>query len=112
MGEEVGTNGDQSTTPLNDSQVTQKDEKEGHLEKMTDYKSYAKGLMDIALLSANANQLRHALELCAPFRNLLIVLLSISIVLQLIASGILLVERMTFKKEEYSKCHKYDNFVC
>ena len=42
MGEEVGTNGDQSTTPLNDSQVTQKDEKEGHLEKMTDYKSYAK----------------------------------------------------------------------
>jgi hypothetical protein len=65
--------------------------------------------MDIALLSANANQLRHALELCAPFRNLLIVLLSMSIVLQVIASGILLVERITFKKEEYSKCHKYDN---
>jgi hypothetical protein len=41
MGEENGPT-DQSTTPLNDSQVTQKDEKEGHLEKMTDYKSYAK----------------------------------------------------------------------
>ena len=63
--------------------------------------------MDIALLSANANQLRHALELCAPFRNLLIVLLSMSIVLQVIASGVLLIERLTYKKEDYAKCHKY-----
>ena len=62
--------------------------------------------MDIALLSANANQLRHALELCAPFRTLLIILLSISIVLQVIASGILLIERLTFRKEDYSKCNK------
>ena len=39
-----------------------------HLEKMTDFKSYSKGLMDIALLTANANQLRHTLEICEPFR--------------------------------------------
>ena len=38
------------------------------------------GLMDIALLSANANQLRHAMELCAPYRSLLITLFSLSIV--------------------------------
>merc|ERR1719308_456290 len=60
--------------------------------------------MDIALLTANANQLRHSLELCAPYRTLLIILLSISIVLQVIASGILLIERLTFKKEDYSRC--------
>ena len=29
---------------------------------------YAQGLMDIALLTANANQLRHTLEICEPFR--------------------------------------------
>ena len=40
--------------------------------------------MDIALLSANANQLRHALELCAPYRTLLIVLFSLSILLQVV----------------------------
>ena len=64
--------------------------------------------MDIALLTANANQLRHALELCEPFKSLLIVLLSLSIFLQIVASAILLLERLMFKKEEYSKCHKYD----
>ena len=52
-----------------------------HLEKMTNYKScskvtkainlkksFFKGLMDIALLTANANQLRHTMELCEPLR--------------------------------------------
>ena len=37
--------------------------------------------MDMALLSSNANQLRHALDLCAPYRSLLIVLLSLSSIL-------------------------------
>ena len=61
------------------------------------------GLMDIALLSANANQLRHAMELCAPYRSLLIVLFSVSIVLQVVASCILLVERITCKKKDFVK---------
>merc|ERR1719206_178278 len=108
MGDAVGPGGDQARTPLNESQGSQKAANQEHLERMTDYKSYAKGLMDIALLSANANQLRHALELCAPFRTLLIILLSISIVLQVIASGILLIERLTFRKEDYCKCNKYN----
>merc|ERR1719347_2030059 len=64
--------------------------------------------MDIALLTANANQLRHSLELCAPYRILLITLLSISIFLQVIASGVLLIERITCKKQEYQKCVKYN----
>ena len=62
------------------------------------------GLMDIALLSANANQLRHAMELCAPYRSLLIVLFSLSIVLQVVASCLLLVERITCRKKDYVKC--------
>ena len=59
--------------------------------------------MDIALLSANANQLRHAMELCAPYRTLLIVLFSLSITLQVVASCLLLVERVTTKKKDYTK---------
>jgi len=78
------------------------------LDKMSEYKTYAKGLMDIALLSANANQLRHALELCAPFKILLIVLLTISILLQITASAILCIENIKRRRKDYSKCHKYN----
>ena len=67
--------------------------------------------MDIALLSANANQLRHALELCAQFRVFLVILLSISIILQVICSTILVIERMTCKHENFAKCHKYVAFA-
>ena len=42
MDEVVGPNGDQARTPLNESQSSQQDTKQEHLEKMTDYKSYAK----------------------------------------------------------------------
>ena len=68
--------------------------------------------MDIALLSANANQLRHALELCAPFKILLIVLLTISILLQITASAILCIENIKRRRKDYSKCHKYVILIC
>jgi len=84
------------------------DDENFHLLKISDYKTYCKGLMDIALLSANANQLRHALELCAPYRTLLIVLFSLSIVLQVVAGVLLLVERLTCKKKDYVSCHRYN----
>ena len=101
------------------------DDATAHLEKISDYKTYCKvrhlsypcrfpgpkmynlrpqGLMDIALLSANANQLRHAMDLCAPYRSLLIVLISLSIILQVVASCLLLVERITCRKKDYVKC--------
>merc|ERR1712034_11022 len=83
-------------------------EPEDHLKKISEYKTFALGLMDIALLSANANQLRESLELCGPYRPLMITLLTISIVLQVIASAILIKERATYKKEEYKKCHQYN----
>jgi len=79
-----------------------------HLQKISDFKTYAKGLMDIALLTANANQLRHAFELCMPFRTILIVLLTTSIVLQVFASCLLLVERLTVRKKDYKRAHIYN----
>ena len=84
---------------------------EDHLKKISEYKTFALGLMDIALLSANANQLRESLELCGPYRPLMITLLTISIVLQVISSAILMVERVTYKKEDYKKCHQYNATV-
>ncbi|XP_023320830.1 ninjurin-2-like [Eurytemora carolleeae] len=79
-----------------------------HLEKMGDYKSYAKGLMDIALISANANQLRTALEYPVPYSTILASMIAVSILLQVIATLLLVIERMTCKKHDYVRCHKYN----
>ena len=46
-------------------------------------KNFAKGLVDIALLTANANQLTHAIQLQNESMKILItVLISLSIILQ------------------------------
>ena len=67
--------------------------------------------MDIALLSANANQLRHALELCAQFRVFIVVLLSTSTIFQVISSILLVIENQTCNSENYSRCNKYVDFA-
>ena len=82
-----------------------------HLVRMSDYQAYCKGLMNIALLSANASQLREAIELCQPMKTIIITMMSLSITLQVLASGLLVVERMTCKKEDYIKCHKYNVMI-
>merc|ERR1711892_1290930 len=109
------TDGDQTVLIMpRDDDVKNDDpptEPEDHLKKISEYKTFALGLMDIALLSANANQLRESLELCGPYRPLMITLLTISIVLQVISSAILMVERVTYKKEDYKKCHQYNATV-
>merc|ERR1712242_73452 len=87
------------------------DDPSEHLVKMSDYQAYCKGLMNIALLSANASQLREAIELCQPMKTIIITLMSLSISLQVAASGLLVVERMTCKKEDYIKCHKYNVMI-
>ena len=89
-----------------DSRSKWGDDDNYHLKKITDYKTYAKGLMDIALLSANANQLRHAIQLCYPFNLVMVTLLSLSIILQVIASSILLIERLTISSKDYAKVKK------
>lgn len=81
------------------------DEKMKYFGKMTQYKTYAKGLMDIALLTANSNQLRHAIDMCSPY---IIVLLLFSIVLQVVSSILLFLERQCFKQGGYAKCNKYN----
>ena len=86
----------ESLLPQQESQTEDADNDAEHLEKMADYKSYAKvfiyqffstiilhqGLMDIALLSANANQLRNAFDICEPFRTPMVVMILLSILLQ------------------------------
>jgi len=55
-------------------------------------KTVAQGMMDIALLSANANQLRYVLEIgkTHPYYYQSIALISISIILQVIEAKIYL----------------------
>ena len=58
--------------------------------------------VDIAYMLSTVNQLRHALELAAPWpRDFLIVLLSLSFVLQVAASALLLTESIMCRKDDY-----------
>ena len=99
---------EEANKPLNSKG---EDDASDNLEKIADYQSYAKGLMNLALLSANASQLREATELCLPTRTVVISLLCLSIMFQLVASSLLVVERLTCKGEEYNKCHKYNVMI-
>jgi len=92
-----------------DSEVPMSDQdKIDHLEKISDYIAYGKSLMSIALLSANANQLRYALELESDYRILLVVLLSMSILLQVVAAFLLFVSRNSYKTQDYNRAHRYN----
>merc|ERR1719416_384228 len=76
-----------------------------HLEKISDYIAYGKSLMSIALLTANANQLRFAFELDSDYRIFLVIL---SILLQVIASILLFITRYSYKSQQYQKAHRYN----
>merc|ERR1712243_401029 len=56
------------------------------LKKLSDYKTLSKGLMDIALLTANCAQLRQVLDHCSQWKTLLVTLLLLSLFLQLAAA--------------------------
>ena len=60
-----------------------------HLQQISDFKSLAKGSMDVAYLLATVNQLRNA------HQDLVMGLLGISLVLQVTSSILLLVEKMS-----------------
>merc|ERR1712112_466152 len=82
-----------------DSEVPMSDQdKIDHLEKISDYIAYGKSLMSIALLSANANQLRYALELESDYR----------ILLQVVAAFLLFVSRNSYKTQDYNRAHRYN----
>jgi len=70
--------------------------------------SYFQSLMSIALLTANANQLRYAFELDSDYRIFLVILLSLSILLQVIASILLFITRYSYKSQQYQKAHRYN----
>jgi len=96
---------------------TSEDEDVVELEKMSDYKSFSKGMMDIALMTANANQLRTALFY--PFKHKWIVVgfIIISLILQVLATCLLILEKIKRPKrclnssehrEGYKKCQQYN----
>ena len=65
------------------------------LHRISDFKSLAKGSIDVAYLFATVNQLRTAYQLAAPYEALVVGLLVFSIVLQVTSSILLLVEKMS-----------------
>ena len=65
------------------------------LQQISDFKSLAKGSMDVAYLFATVNQLRTAYQLAAPYESLVVGLLIFSLVLQVTSSILLLVEKMS-----------------
>ena len=52
---------------------------------------FVQGLVDVAFLSATANQLRHAIEMETRYMPLLITLFSLSLVLQIVSTGLLVI---------------------
>merc|ERR1712002_888897 len=67
--------------------------------------------MDIALMSANANQLRNVITLETPYCTFLCGMLVVSLTLQLIATVILVIERMTCRKHDYNLCHRFNTAI-
>ena len=61
--------------------------------------------MDVALLSANANQLRYVVEGGGEFKEVLIGLLIVSITLQVLASCLLIFDRTSIRQtKNYKMC--------
>ena len=70
-------------TEMEENKIKQPAEKKLDVINYNQSKNFAKGLVDIALLTANANQLTHAIQLQNEDMKILITLLiSLSILLQ------------------------------
>ena len=69
------------------------------------------GLLDVALLTANANQLRNAvfLEDCNNYKLFLVIMISLSIVLQIIAAALLFIEKLSLKQKKFKESKRYKN---
>jgi len=109
--ENLGTANSPLTVETEEGGVDIEDSIINHLRKRSEYKNWIKGLMDISLLTANANQLRHAFDLCEPFRTLLILLLSLSILLQLVASCLLVLDHLAAKANNFALCRRYTSAI-
>merc|ERR1739838_506851 len=91
-------NGAGDATDNNESQVKaeQREKDEAAISQLHSHaqnKNFTKGFADLALLTANVNQLRHVLELQDDtMRTVNIVFLALSIVLQVIVGALLVVD--------------------
>jgi len=93
-------------TEAEDGSIDEEEDIKKHLRTMAEQKNWIKGLMDISLLTANANQLRQAFDQCEPFRTLLVVLLSISIVTQVVATCILIFDHYEARRNKFAVCRR------
>uniref|UniRef100_A0A182LSX3 Ninjurin a n=1 Tax=Anopheles culicifacies TaxID=139723 RepID=A0A182LSX3_9DIPT len=78
-------------------------------------KMITQGMMDLALLSANANQLRYVLESCQdhPFFEVIIVLISTSITIQvLVGMGLIWKSQYnTINENNYQEAKRISNLI-
>jgi len=95
-----------ANTEAEDGPIDEEEDINEHLRTMAEQKNWIKGLMDISLLTANANQLRQAFDQCEPFRTLLVVLLSISIVTQVVATCILIFDHYEARRNKFAVCRR------
>jgi len=95
-----------ANTEIEDGSIDEEEDIKLHLRTMAEQKNWIKGLMDISLLTANANQLRQAFDQCEPFRTLLVVLLSISIVTQVVATCILIFDHYEARRNKFAVCRR------
>jgi len=95
-----------ANTEAEDGSIGEEEDIKNHLRTMAEQKNWIKGLMDISLLTANANQLRQAFDQCEPFRTLLVVLLSISIVTQVVATCILIFDHYEARRNKFAVCRR------
>jgi len=95
-----------ANTEAEDGSIGEEEDIKKHLRTMAEQKNWIKGLMDISLLTANANQLRQAFDQCEPFRTLLVVLLSISIVTQVVATCILIFDHYEARRNKFAVCRR------
>jgi len=95
-----------ANTEAEDGPIDEEEDIKKHLRTMAEQKNWIKGLMDISLLTANANQLRQAFDQCEPFRTLLVVLLSISIVTQVVATCILIFDHYEARRNKFAVCRR------
>eukprot|EP00088_Acartia_fossae_P024177 TRINITY_DN25139_c0_g1_i1.p1 TRINITY_DN25139_c0_g1~~TRINITY_DN25139_c0_g1_i1.p1 ORF type:complete len:198 (+),score=53.19 TRINITY_DN25139_c0_g1_i1:129-722(+) len=85
---------------------------EDELKTIADYKSFSKGMMDIALLSANINQLRFVVDLHIKHGDALQLMIAFSIALQVISTCLLILERRHFnRKRNFRVAHILNTII-
>merc|ERR1711962_298653 len=101
-------NTEQDLVPISRDQEGVKAGPELQLKKLSDYKTVSKGLMDIALLTANCAQSRQVLDHCSDWRWVVTGLLIFSLLLQFVCVCLLYLERLSNRRRDFSCALQYN----